>query len=108
CIQLPVHVNQDLTHRALYTAGAITTMEHIMKLTIFLKNTSIVSIHLYLRTGISIPCCQHAVTLLKQITLPPCDDDATHCTFVAYTDTSFTTIGCLLYPHCYRFDYRSL
>jgi len=52
-----------------------------------------------------LPACCNA---LEQITLPPCDDDATHCAFVAYIDTSFTTIGCLLYPHCYKFDYRSL
>ena len=52
-----------------------------------------------------LPACYNA---LEQITLPLRDDDATHCAFVAYTDTSFTTIGCLLYPYCYRFDYRSL
>jgi len=45
---------------------------------------------------------------LSLITLPPHDPHATQCPFVAYTDTSYTTIGCLLYPYCNSFDYRSL
>ncbi len=45
---------------------------------------------------------------LSHITLPPLDPDATQCPFVAYTDTTYSTIGCLLYPYCTTFDYRSL
>ncbi len=44
---------------------------------------------------------------LSHITLPPLYPDATQCPFVAYTDTTYTTIGCLLYPYCTPFDYRS-
>lgn len=49
-------------------------------------------------------CCKE----LSHITLPPLYPDATQCPFVAYTDSTYTTIGCLLYPYCTTFDYRSL
>ncbi|HXK66504.1 MAG TPA: hypothetical protein PK348_09570 [Spirochaetota bacterium] len=45
---------------------------------------------------------------LSHITLPAIHPDATQCPFVAYTDSSHTIIGCLLYPYCTNFDYRSL
>ncbi|MCX8124418.1 MAG: hypothetical protein N3F66_09660 [Spirochaetes bacterium] len=55
-------------------------------------------------TAILNECCKE----LSHITLPPLYPDATQCPFVAYTDTTYTTIGCLLYPYCTTFDYRSL